>query len=133
MKVLILSMAVAVCLAPAALAGTVIKQQELTPGNATARQTVTIYLDADKLRVEGNNPSSGQYVVIFDKAKQVMWFAEPSKGTYLELTAAQVQAMGAQMQGAMSQMQEAMKQMEAEMANLPPQQRAMMEQMMKGR
>ena len=114
------------CLAGAAQAGTVIQQQELQPGGSQARQQVTIYVDAGKLRVEGENPGSGKYALIFDQAKQVTWMADLGKGTYMEFTAAQVQGMA-------NQMQSAMRQMEAEMANMPPDQRAMMEQMMKGR
>ncbi|MBI2818939.1 MAG: DUF4412 domain-containing protein [Acidobacteria bacterium] len=121
------------CLTSSALAGTVIQQVELQPGNEQARQEVTIYMDAGKLRVEGSNPSSGKYLVIFDESKQVTWMVDLAKGSYIEFTAAQVQQMADQMQGVSAQMQQAMQQMEAQMADMPPQQRAMMEQMMKQR
>ena len=112
-------------------AGTVIQQQERQPGSAQAGQQVTLYVDAGKLRVEGDNPGSGKYLMIFDQAKQVTWMADLAKGTYMEFTAAQVQGMANQMQGMAGQMQEAMKQMQEQMANMPPEQRAQMEQMMK--
>ena len=114
------------CTAWSVRAGTVIQQQERVPGEDEVRQEVTLYVDAGKLRVEGDNPESGKYLVIFDQAKQVAWMADLAKGTYMEFTAAQVQGMA-------NQMQDAMKQMEEQMANLPPAQRAMMEQMMQGR
>jgi len=121
------------CLTGSSLAGTVIQQLEFEPGNAQSRQQVTVYMDAGKLRVEGDNPSSGKYLVIFDESKQVTWMVDLAKGSYIEFTAAQVQQLADQMQGVSAQLQEAMKQMEAQMANMPPQQRAMMEQMMKQR
>jgi len=119
------------CVAVAARAGTVIQQAESAPGTSQPRQLVTLYVNAGKLRIEGENPASGKYVMIFDQARQVTWMADLGKGTYMEFTAAQVQGMANQTQGMMGQMQEAMKQMESQMANMPPEQRAMMEQMMK--
>ena len=114
------------CVAWQAQAGVVIQQVERAIGNNQSRQTVTISMDAGKLRVEGENPGSGKYLLIFDNAKQVMWMADLAKGSYMEITKAQVEAMANQMGQMMQQMQQAM-------ANVPPEQRAMMEQMMKGR
>jgi len=112
------------CLARQAQAGTVIQQVERAIGNSQARQQVTIYLDAGKLRVEGENPGSGKYLLIFDNARQVLWMADLAKGSYMEITKAQVEAMGGQMQQMMQQMQ-------AQLAQIPPEQRAMVEQMMR--
>ena len=112
------------CVAWRAQAGTVIQQVERAIGNSQSRQTVTIYLDAGKLRVEGENPDSGKYLLIFDNARQVMQMAELAKGSYMEITKAQVEAMGGQMQQMMQQMQ-------AQLAQIPPEERAMMEQMMR--
>jgi hypothetical protein len=128
-----LSFLLIVTLPSSALAGTVIQQVELQPGNPQSRQQVTVYIDAGKLRVEGDNPSSGKYLVIFDESMQVTWMVDLAKGSYMEFTKAQVDQLASQMEGVATQMQEAMKQMEAQMANMPPEQRAMMEQMMKGR
>lgn len=114
------------CIAWRAQAGTVIRQEEREPGSDKSRQQVTLYVDAGKLRVEGEDPSSGKYVMIFDQSKQAVWMADLSKKTYVEFTAAQVQGMG-------QQMQQAMKEMEAQLAQMPPEQRAMVEQMMKQR
>ena len=114
------------CLAGQAQAGTVIQQVERAVGNNQSRQSVTIYIDAGKLRVEGEAPGSGKYVVIFDHARQVMQMADLARNSYLEITKAQIEAMANQMQAMMQQMQQAM-------AQVPPEQRAMMEQMMRGR
>jgi hypothetical protein len=115
-----------------AQAGTVIQQQEVDVATKKPGQMVTVYVDAGKLRVEGENPNSGKYIMIFDQAKQVTWMADLSKGTYMEFTQAQVQSMANQMQGMQAQMAQAMQQMQQQMANMPPEQRAQMEQMMKG-
>jgi len=108
-----------------AQAGVVIQQVERAIGSNQAGETVTIYMDAGKLRVEGANGGS-PYLLIFDNAKQVMWMADLQKKTYMEITKAQVEQMANQMQQMMAQMEQAM-------AQVPPAQRAMMEQMMKGR
>jgi Asp-tRNA(Asn)/Glu-tRNA(Gln) amidotransferase C subunit len=115
-----------VCAASQAQAGVVIQQVERAIGNNQSRQTVTISMDAGKLRVEGENPGQGKYLLIFDNAKQVMWMADLAKGSYMEITKAQVEQMAGQMGQMMQQMQQAM-------AQVPPEQRAMMEQMMRGR
>jgi hypothetical protein len=111
------------CVAWQAQAGTVIQQVERAVGNSQARQTVTIYVDGGKLRVEGE-AGRGKYLVIFDNARQVMWTADLTQGSYIEITKAQVEAMGGQMQQMMQQMQ-------AQLAQIPPEQRAMVEQMMR--
>ena len=114
------------CIAWHAEAGTVIQQEEREPGSNKPGQQMTIYVDAGKLRVEGVDRTTGKYTMIFDESKQVVWLVDLGKGSYTELTAAEIQGMG-------QQMQQAMKQMEAELAQMPPEQRKMMEQMMKGR
>ena len=112
------------CIAWQAQAGTVIQQEMRGLGGDQSRQQVTIYLDAGKLRVEGENPGAGKYVMIFDQSKQVVWMADLAQGSYVEFTAAQVQGMG-------QQMQQMMQQMQAQLAQVPPEQRAMVEQMMR--
>lgn len=110
-------------LAVAAHAGTVIQQEGGEIG-AAKKSKVTLYLDSGKLRVETQEPDGKNNIVIFDGAKQVMYMISPSDNSYRELDKATVDAMGQQMSKAMEQMQ-------AQMANMPPQQRAMMEEMMK--
>jgi Domain of unknown function (DUF4412) len=121
------------CSARSLAAGTIIQQSEFEPGDANARQKVTIYVDAGKLRLEGANLTSEKYLLIFDGSKQVTWMIDPAKGSYYEFTKEQIEQIANQMQGVATQMQAMMKQMDAQMANMPPEQRAMMEQMMKSR
>ncbi|MBI3895365.1 MAG: DUF4412 domain-containing protein [Acidobacteria bacterium] len=120
-----------VCWAQSAQAGVVIEQQERQPANQNQAHTAILYVDAGKLRMETKSPQGEDVVMIFDQSKQVMWTIDRKAGTYYEITAADVQKMGQSMGQAMGQMSEMMKQMEAEMANMPPEQRAMMERMMK--
>jgi len=110
------------CVAWQAQAGVVIQQVERAVGSDQAKQTVTMSMDAGKLRVEGENPGSGKYLLIFDNTKQVMWMVDPQKKSYMEITKADVEGMA----NSMAQMKQ---QMEQAMANVPPAQRAMMEQM----
>lgn len=85
-------------------------------------ETHRIQLDADHLRADtGDNR-----IVIFDGSKQVLEIVNTDQKTYRELTKADVDRLGQQVSGAMAQMQ-------AQMANLPPDQRARIEAMMKGR
>jgi hypothetical protein len=65
-------------------------------------------------------------VFVFDGAAQVMRMIDPAKKSYVEMTRAEVEQLGGQMAGAMAKMQEALK-------GLPPEQRAKMEAMMRGR
>ncbi|MCZ6491153.1 MAG: DUF4412 domain-containing protein [Acidobacteria bacterium] len=121
------------CFLVPAQAGVVVRQVEREPGSQNPAQQITMYIDAGKLRIEGNSSGDEDFVMIFDQSRQTVWMIQPGEGTYIEMTAADIQKMKQTMDQAMGQMAEAMKQMQAELANLPPEQRAMMEQMMKGR
>jgi len=114
-----------VVMAGMAAAGTVIQQEQREPGSGAAQQRVTLYVDAGKLRIEGDNPEGGKYLMIFNQGQQVIWMVDAAKGTYFEMTTAQLEGLG-------NQMQQIMDQMRAQMENMPPQQRQMMEQMMQG-
>lgn len=89
-------------------------------------QTHQVQLDANHMRAEMAGGAGDTQVVIFDGAKQVLDIVSPAKKTYSEITQADADKLGAQVSGAMAQMQ-------AQMANLPPEQRAQIEAMMKGR
>jgi Domain of unknown function (DUF4412) len=65
-------------------------------------------------------------VMVFDGTKQVLDIIDTDKKTYTEMTKDDVEKLGGQVSDAMAQMQK-------QMANLPPEQRAQMEAMMKGR
>ena len=100
--------------APAAFGDVTI---ETKVGDRTARTYIAPHRLAGETR-EGT--------VIFRGDKKLLWSLDSKNKTYSELTQEDFQAMGSSMNDAMSQMQEAMK-------NMTPEQRAMMEKMMKGR
>ena len=99
--------------------------QQTTLG-AAAPQTHRLQIDAKRMRAEMTGPDGRKQVVVFDGAKQVMMLIDESRKTYVEMTKADVDALAGQMSGMMAQLQEQMK-------NMPPEQRAQMEAMMKGR
>ncbi|MER3523441.1 MAG: hypothetical protein C4326_05070 [Ignavibacteria bacterium] len=69
-------------------------------------------------------------ITIFRLDREVMWQINPSKKTYSEISFAQMEAM---MKNASSKMDAAMAKMQEELSKLPPDQRKMVEEMMKGR
>ena len=86
--------------------------------------TDTILLDANRLRVESDD---GRVVMFLtDGGRNRMVMLDKAKNTYQEIDEQTMQQMAQQMSGAMAQMDAAMK-------NMPPEQRAMMEKMMKGK
>ena len=94
--------------------GITLVQSETRDGKAT---TTLTQMDKSHIRTE---TSSG--VFIFDGDAQVMRMVNMEKKSYTEITKAQMQEMSKQMAGMMEQLK-----------NMPPEQRAMMEKMMKGR
>lgn len=87
-------------------------------GETSGRQT--LYVAMDRLRAEG---TAQMGVVIFRQDLQVMWAIDPAEKTYTELNEAQVEAMG-------QQIAQAREETAKQMADLPPEQRAMMEKML---
>jgi len=87
--------------------------------------TDTILLDANRMRMESDNDKA---VVMFltDGGRNRMVMLDKAKNQYQEIDEATMKQLADQMSGAMAQMDAAMK-------NMPPEQRAMMEKMMKGK
>ncbi len=109
---------------PFEVAGGVLIVEKTTSADAPP-QTQQVQIDRDWMRVEhvmGGEKSA----FVFDGVKQVVWIVNYDRKTYHEMTKADVDGMGTQMSNAMAQMQEQLK-------TLPPDQRAMVENMMKGR
>lgn len=88
---------------------------EMRDGKTTTTQ---IQMDKTHMRAE----TGGSIVSIFDGDAQVVRLVNLERKTYSEMSKAEMQKMSAQMSQAMEKMK-----------NLPPEQRAMMENMMKGR
>ncbi len=122
-------------LAVTASAGVIMKR-EGGPVGGDKMQSV-VYIEGAKVRVE-SAAAMGKTVIIFDGDKQVMWIVQPDN-SYMEMTADSIARMaqmagGGGMSGAQNaQMEAAMQRQQAALANLPPEQRAMAEQAMKGR
>jgi hypothetical protein len=116
----------AVCLvaANAFAADGVLLVQKVTMGSGPA-QSHQIQIEPRRMRMESGGPR-GTQVFVFDGTRDVMLMIDDGNKTYSEMTKADVDALGGQMSAAMTQMQEAMK-------NMPPEQRAQVEAMMRGR
>lgn len=108
--------------ASVANAGVIIKvQNENVSAGATAELTV-IKIDGNRMRTDSGATTSMIYLGETDK----MYIVDHSKKTYMLMDRETIEAMAAKMS-------EAMKQMEAALANVPPEQREMMEKMMRGK
>ena len=96
--------------------GLVISMKRTTGGATTTNQ---IQLDANHMRTEMAGRGGGEHAFVFDGVKQAMYIIDDSKKTYSEITKEDLDRMAAQMQSAM--------------ASIPPEQRAQIEAMMRGR
>ena len=89
-------------------------------------RTTQVQIEPTRMRTEIANENGATQVVVFDGGKQILYMIDPAAKTYSEMTKADVDAAGARLGGAMAEMQKAL-------AGMPPEQRAQMEAMMKGR
>ena len=99
--------------------------QKMTTAGGTP-QTHQIHIESKRMRAESVGPRGEKQTVIFDGAKQVLSIVDSERKTYTEMTKAEIEALGGQMAGMMAQMEQQLK-------SLPPEQRAQVEAMMKGR
>ena len=104
-------------LATPASAGVVIEQEFKGPSPGESGRLI-LYVEPGRLRMESQTPE-GQTIMIFRADRQVVWMIQPSEKSYHEMSQTEMDRMKAQM--------------DAMLKNLPPDQRAMAEQMMKGR
>jgi hypothetical protein len=86
--------------------------------------TSTAYIGDKGMRAETRAQGENS-TIIFRSDKEVLWIINTAEKSYMEMTKQDIKKMKAQVDDAMRMMQEQMK-------NMPPEQRAMMEQMMKG-
>lgn len=103
--------------------GILIVEKSTTGGAATSNQ---IQIEANRMRVESTGATGGKQVVIFDGARGVLMMIDDAKKTYTEVTREEADKLGSQMSDMMAQMQQ-------QLQSLPPEQRAQVEAMMKGR
>jgi hypothetical protein len=108
---------------PVSAADGVLVVMKMTSG-ANPPQTNQIQLEQKRVRMSIADATGGTAGMMFDANRQVMTIIDDTRKTYSELTKADLDAIAAQLSGAMAQMQDMMK-------NMPPEQRAQMEAMMK--
>jgi hypothetical protein len=85
---------------------------------------IKTYLDKDCMRID-TKAGGEEQSFIFRKDKETFWVVDYKEKSFMEMTKKDLQAMKAKIEGAMKVMNEQMK-------NLPPEQKEMMEKMMKG-
>jgi len=102
--------------------GVVFVQKETVKGQPSTNQ---IQLDKNHIRAESHDNGTTQ-VFLFDATKQTALIIDMNKKSYTEITKADAERLRQQMDSAMGQMQ-------AQLANLPPEQRQIVEQMMRAR
>jgi hypothetical protein len=119
-----LTFAVTAVLATGHLFAGVRIQLETTDLSNNKTSTETIMLDNTRLRIEAGEKNSMMFLT--DGGRNRVVILDRAKNTYQEMDEATMKQLADQMSGAMAQMEAAMK-------NLPPDQRAMMEKMMKGK
>src|SRR5262245_14729133 len=116
------ALAAALCLAAAvapALAGLVGEFQSTSPAGKVTSGKMSI--ETDRVRID-----SAEGAVIFRGDKQVLWMVSDADKSYRELTKADVEKISAQLNSVMPQIEEQLK-------GMSPEERAMVEGMMKGK
>jgi len=115
---------IALTAAPARAASGVLIAQKVTNGSTTT--TTQSQIEPTRMRSEIASSAGRKQTVVFDGAAQVMRMIDDDGKTYTEMSKTDLDRMRGQVDGAMAQMQEQLK-------NMPPEQRARMEALMKGR
>jgi uncharacterized protein DUF4412 len=123
-RILIAVTAIGLTAIPATAASGVLIAQKVTNGTTTT--AVQSQIEQTRMRSEIVSSNGRKQTVVFDGAAQVLRMIDDAAKTYTEMSKADVERMRGQVDAAMSAMQEQMK-------NLPPEQRARMEALMKGR
>jgi hypothetical protein len=124
-RLLLLVTAALLCAAPA-WADLTMKMSFGSP-DSKVRSKGTTYATADKLAMlwePGGEMKAGSHMV-FDANKQTMWVIDDEEKSYMALDKATMEQMGQQMEAGMAKMKEML-------AQMPPEQRAMMEKKMGG-
>ncbi len=118
----IASVLLAAAVVPAGAQGVLFVQKETRSGQTSTNE---IQLDKSHMRAETND-GGRKNVVIYEATKQVVEIVDTANKSYREVTKADMDQLKGQMDSAMAQLQDQLK-------NVPPQQRAAIEQMMKAR
>ena len=118
----------AIILAAAPLWAGVRIRAEFTDLKTKTTTQQEMLLDNDRLRVNINNTDGNRSSILFltDGGRERMLMLDTTRNEYREMDRQSMEQVSQQLQGAMAQMQ-------SQLQNLPPEQRARIEQMMKGR
>jgi len=119
-----LVVAIGLTASPATAASGVLIAQKVTSGTTTT--THQSQIEQTRMRSEIVASTGRRQTVVFDGAAQVLRIIDDEGKTYNEMSKTDLDGMRGQMGAAMTQLQEQMK-------NMPPEQRARMEALMKGR
>ena len=111
------------CASPHLLAGVVL-EMITRDASGTQTETSTISAESGKVRLDNLGGNSSSEMTMIFRDEQMLMLNHQEK-TYVVMDETLFDQINAQMS-------DAMKQMEAQLANVPPEQRAMMEEMMKG-
>ncbi len=119
-----LVVAIGLTASPATAASGVLIAQKVTSGTTTT--THQSQIEQTRMRSEIVASTGRRQTIVFDGAAQVLRIIDDEGKTYNEMSKTDLDGMRGQMGAAMTQLQEQMK-------NMPPEQRARMEALMKGR
>jgi hypothetical protein len=122
MKAILAALIVGLAAVPAARAAAILTGEHKTLDGSQPAFTYTLSLDDKKVRMESSNAPGSAFIYRADKG--LFWILDSGKKTYSEMTLKELEAMAATMEAAMRSMME-------QLAQLPPEQRAAMEKMMK--
>jgi len=124
MRKLLIACALIGLACPVAWAGVVIEMEDNDPGGPAEAPIDTIYAQGEMLRMDSQEDGDGRMSIIF--RDEALWMINHEEKSCQMIDKDAMQQLSDQLGGVM-------KQMEAELAKLPPDQRAMMEEMMKSR
>jgi hypothetical protein len=105
-------------------AGIVITAVQESYPHSAKTYTSKAFIDKNSMRVE-TKENGRDNIIIYRNDKKLFWIINPEDNSYTELTRNDMRQIKSQMDEAMLKLQEQMK-------NMPPEQRDMMEKMMKG-
>jgi len=125
MKQFLVACAVLALACPAGWSGVVIEMEVAETGSSGETAKDTIYAQGKKLRMDPH-PTKGSEDMSVLFRDDTLWMVNHKKKVCQKIDKEGMEELSAQLGGAM-------KEMEAQLAQLPPEQRAMMEKMMKGK
>ena len=111
----------------ATIAGVAIKIKEKMVDYEGAESTAHIFLDQNFAKIE-TQTDKVKSVIIYDKVKEIVYMIDLRDNTVMTLTKEQARQVGTQVS---DQMAQAQKMMEEQLKTMPPEQRKLVEDMMK--